>query len=164
MSGEIFLFILLFLSGLVIISLLKKLDRVKKSFSNRAMDLIESNWDEDYKRLIAGYGTTDNFIKSHYSDFDIIRSNMLVFVNRIKCLSKGINLIFSAVSTDLANSPEVSKKLEDLKRATVKTVDNIVDDMVGFLENEEAAHSESMKINEVLDKLSKEVKEINFYE
>lgn len=163
MDGNIFWAILLFLSGCVIIRLCRYINELKESIDVNAIGEAMKQWDDDYKTIIAHYGSVDAFNEAFKTDFDLFRSNVLTFIGRIEEIRKGIGRAIAYVEgskTDMVTQA----KLEALRKAVDSSLSNILSDMTTFIKNEEEAHQDYRYVDEVLERLSKEIKDINFYE
>jgi hypothetical protein len=185
-KGITILCFLLFISGCVIIHLVNKLRDVKgmilgeiqdpkimdnivkeleKKVNNDFMDM----WDNEYKAIVANYGDTKSFIEAHYTDYDIYRSNVLVFISKIKGLSGVVTKATDFISDSVKKNKKYDKDLvlvdlEVLNKSLVKIINEIADEAAKFVESEEEAHSDRREIYKVLERLPKEIKEVNFYE
>lgn len=180
------LYFLLFVSGCVIIHLVNKLRDVKSLVQSQLQDEnvmgnivkeLEKKvnndfidmWDEDYKAIISTYGNTKKFIEAHYLDYDIYRSNVLVFISKIQTLSKTVQRAIEIVSNSIKKSDTMDKdmillNLEVLNSSLTRIINEVVDEATQFVKSEEEAHSDKREIDEVLKKLPKEIREVNFYE
>ena len=158
--------ILLFISGCVIIFLKQRSYRVVKDFEEKVNEMLAVRWDEEYRNIVASYGSTKDYVAAHLADYNIIRSNILILIAKIDKLSKGINIALDC----LINDPDLCKsnmdrvKLESIQKSIDSAISDLIIDAKKFVKSEEEAHSETQEMDEILERLDKEVKDINFYE
>ena len=167
MNGDLFWAVLLFISGCVIISLYRHIRKLQEIINTSAMDELLDRWDEEYREIVSHYGSGEAFEEAHTQDYNIFRSNVLIFVNRVKDLNSGLDRSLSYLEKEFNTNKDVKTlaiKLGAVKGAATSAINRLVDDTVDFLKNEEAAHLGKEYIDEVLESLSKEVKNNNFYD
>ena len=158
--------ILLFISGCAIIFLKQRTDRVLKDFEEKVNEMLAVRWDEEYRNIVATYGSAEDYVKAHLADYNIIRSNILIFIAKIDKLGKGIDVAFDCLINDEdVCSDKINRiKIESIQKSVASAVSDIVKDAESFVKSEEEAHSEKQEMKEILEKLDKEVKKFNFYE
>jgi hypothetical protein len=167
MNGDLFWAVLLFISGCVIISLCRHIRKLQEIINTSAMDELLDRWDEEYREIVSHYGSGEAFEEAHTQDYNIFRSNVLIFVSRVKDLNSGLDRSLSYLEKEFNTNKDVKTlaiKLSAVKGAATSAINRLVDDTVDFLKNEEAAHLGKEYIDEVLESLSKEVKNNNFYD
>ncbi|MBO7614984.1 MAG: hypothetical protein J6T15_04750 [Bacilli bacterium] len=107
------------------------------------------------KQVEDAYGSIVKFVEAHNTDFDIFRSNTLVFIARLTHLRDGIKKVLPNI------------KDEDFKATLTvikDTLDKQIEDMTNFLEDElKAHHPGTESITNILEELSDSTKEHNFF-
>ena len=167
MNGDLFWALMLFISGCVIIHLYRKVQRLSDAINESVIDKFVNKWDEEYRQIVEHYGSGEAFEEAHTQDYNIFRSNVLIFVDRIKNIREGINMSIKYLSKELETGKSKATmliKLEAVRGSIESAMTRLVDDTVAFLKNEEQAHLGKEYIDEILDSLSKEVKNNNFYD
>ena len=166
MGSDIFWAILTFINGCIIIHLSRYIGELKESISVETIDEAMKRWDKEYTDLIAHYGSVEKFEEAFRKDFDMFRSNILVFISRISEIRNGINRAIIYTEKDCSKSTDniTLMKLQALQKGVDSALANVVEDMTRFIKCEEEAHQENLCVDDILEKLSKEIKEINFYE
>lgn len=166
MNSSIFWAILLFISGCVIIHLCRYISELKESISIGTIEEAMKRWDNEYTSLISHYGSIEDFEEAFKKDFDMFRSNVLVFISRISEIRNGINRAITYVEKGCSKTTgDITLiKLQALQKGVDSAIASLVEDMTNFIKCEEEAHQDYKYVDEVLKKLSEEIKEINFYE
>lgn len=132
-----------------------------------ANDKFLERWDEEYKKIVANYGSGEDFVNAHIADYNIYRSNVLIFISRLQELARGVDRAMKYLEKEFTtdkNYEVMIIKLGAMRGSITSAINNLADDTQHFVEGEEAAHSETKEVKEILEKLKKEIKEINFYE
>ena len=163
------LYFLLFISGCIIIYLSRKLSDVKSLIEKDIQKELINKWDEDFVNLVANYGSVSNYIDAHKTDYDIYRSNVLIYISRLKGLSTGVDKAINIIIKKIKENSYLDNKMllmdmEMVKEALMTSITEVADDATVFVENEEEAHRGDGDIEDILNNLSKEIKEVNLYE
>lgn len=148
------------------------LKSVAKDVETMLNDKFVEQWDEDYKAIICSYGSVENFIEAHYKDYNIYRSNVLVFISQVKELSAGVKRATKHLTDTLSNRTQlnsfdksfIATNINCFEIALIEAIDRVAEEATVFVEGEEEAHHDNKEVRDILDKLSKEIKEVNFYE
>ncbi len=158
--------ILLFISGCVIIFQNQRSKRLVKDFEDKVNNDLLVRWDEEYRSIVGTYGSAEEFVKAHRADYNIIRSNILIFIAKLEKINKGLGIALDCLINDdeLCKDKIMRIKIESIKRSVVSTLTEMTDDAKKFIKSEEEAHNEEPEMDTILKKLDKEVKDINFYE
>lgn len=159
--------ILLFISWCILLYQHYRWNNIEEMMEKDINKLLKDKWDDNYKQLIEAYGSTEEFIEAHYKDYDIFRSNVLVFIARLEKLKDGLIKVFDYLDKDIdkdCNTDAVKIKLDAVKSSVIPALDNLIEDTKNFVEGEEEAHSFDRNVSIVLEKLNKEIKDINFYD
>ena len=167
MDSNTIMSLLLFVSGCVVLYQAYRWNNIESYMEKDINKLLDGKWDDAYKQIIDLYGSTENFIDAHYADYDIFRSNVLIYIERLKKLRDGLNKTFDYLSRDIdkdCNTETVEIKLNAVRSNVLSALDSLIEDTEKFVKGEEEAHSLSRRVDVVLENLSKEIKDINFYD
>ena len=140
---------------------------------------LANTWDKDYRSLINMYGTVANFVEAHMQDFDIIRSNILVYLENMERFGLALNMYTSVLNGALddiyetTTDKETKKKVKALKvqfkslnEDTSEYLNGYIGEMYDFLRSEVEVHKVDCDIDKVLVEVKKSeyIKDVNFFD
>ena len=146
---------LLFISGCVIIFQNQRTKRLIKDFENKVNNDLLVRWDEEYRTIVGTYGSAEEFVKAHRADYNIIRSNILIFIAKLEKINKGLGIALDCLINDdeLCKDKIMRVKIESIKRSVASVLDEMIVGVKGFVKSEEEAHNEEPDMDNILKKL-----------
>ena len=167
MDERLFWAILVFILGCIVINLKQKLKACRNLIQDTSNDLFLERWDKEFKEIVAAYGSGEKFIDAHLADYNIYRSNVLMFIARLEQLADNINTSMQYLEKEFSeksNTAVLAIKLDAMRSSMVSAVKDLAVSTEAFVKDEESAHSQERNVRKILDKLKKEIADINFYD
>ena len=154
-----------FISPFIILHLYLSKRRYREK-ADTVIEHINETWDNDYKKIINTYGSIEEFLESHKSDFNIVRDNVVKIYGFISQINREF-----LYRTDMLL--DVIDEIEDLDMDIVQETIKSIKDQVSidtnallvyirnFVNDEETAHSLETLAQKSLDEIDKKYKNID---